>query len=181
MGKCMVRQSCKCFPIVDSVKLYQMSKEEKGKFVDLQGGEEKGLKGDVSAKVRADRPTYTTHSRPPFLSCIATTSGAGTSSATSAPQVVAAEVKVDPPARYSDTRVLGVQSWLPQMERWMVLQNYPVDKYVAVVSNQMDEAAQAWIIQVLQDIEVGKRNPFDCWADFKVAMCVAFEPVTAIE
>ena len=43
----------------------------------------------------------------------------------------------------------------------MVLWNYPLDKYVAVVANQMEGAAQAWIIQVLQDIEVGKRNPFD--------------------
>ena len=54
-----------------------------------------------------------------------------------------------------------------------------MDKYVAVVANQTEGAAQAWINQVMQDIEVGKRNPFDDWADFKVAMCVAFEPVTA--
>ena len=108
----MVRQSCKCFPIADSVKLYQLSKEEKGKFVDLQGGEGKGLKGDVSAKVQADRPTYTTHSRPPLPSYIVTTSGTGTSSATSAPQVVVAEVKVDPPAHYSGARVSRVWSWL---------------------------------------------------------------------
>ena len=63
----------------------------------------------------------------------------------------------------------------------MVLRNYPVDKYMAVVTNQTEGAAQAWINQVLQDIEVGKRNPFDDWADFKVPMCAAFEPVTATE
>ena len=34
---------------------------------------------------------------------------------------------------------------------------------------------------MLQDIEVGKRNPFDDWADFKVERCAAFEPVTATE
>ena len=32
---------------------------------------------------------------------------------------------------------------------------------MAVVVNQMEGAAQAWINQVLQDIESGKRNPFD--------------------
>ena len=169
------------FPIADSVKSHQRSKEEKGKFVDPLGGEDKGPKGDVSAKVQTDRPTYTMHSGPPLPSYIATTGGAGTSGATSAPQVGAAEVKVDPPARYSGARVPGVRSWLTQMERWMVLRNYPVDKYVAVVANQTEGAAQAWINQVLQDIEVGKRNPFDDWADFKVAMCAAFEPVTATE
>ena len=45
----------------------------------------------------------------------------------------------------------------------------------------MEGATQAWINQVLQDIEVGKRNPFDYWADLKVAMCPTFEPVTATE
>ena len=123
------------FPIADSVKSHQRSKEEKGKFVDPLGGEDKGLKGDVSAKERADRPTYTMHSGPPLPSYIVTTNGAGTSGATSAPQIAAAKVQVDPPVRYSGTRVPGVQSWLTQMERWMVLQNYPVDKYVAVVAN----------------------------------------------
>ena len=54
------------FPIADSVKSHQRSKEEKGKFVDPLGGEDKGLKGDVSAKVQADRPTYTMHSRTTF-------------------------------------------------------------------------------------------------------------------
>ena len=34
---------------------------------------------------------------------------------------------------------------------------------------------------MLQDIKVGKRNPFEDWADFKVVMCAAFEPVTATE
>ena len=33
----------------------------------------------------------------------------------------------------------------------MLLQNYPMDKYVAVVANQMEGATQAWINQVLQD------------------------------
>ena len=63
----------------------------------------------------------------------------------------------------------------------MVLRNYPVDKYVVVVANQTEGAAHVWINHVLQDIEVGKRNPFDDWVDFKAAMCVAFELVTAIE
>ena len=63
----------------------------------------------------------------------------------------------------------------------MVLWNYPMDKYVAVVVNHAEGAARAWINQVLQDIEVGKRNPFHDWADFKVAMCAAFELVTAAE
>ena len=34
---------------------------------------------------------------------------------------------------------------------------------------------------MLQDIEVGKRDPLHDWTDFKAAMCVAFEPVTATE
>ena len=34
---------------------------------------------------------------------------------------------------------------------------------------------------MLQNIEVGKRNPFDDWIDFKVAMCATFEPVTATQ
>ena len=111
-------------------------------------------------------------------SYIATTGGAGTSGATSTPLVVAKKVKVDPPAHYLGARVLGVESWLMQMERWMVLQNYPMDKYVFVVANQTAGATQAWINQVLQYIEVGKRDPFDDWADFNVAMWTAFEPIT---
>ena len=39
------------FPIADSVKSHQMSREEQGKFVDLQGWEDKGLKDNVSVKV----------------------------------------------------------------------------------------------------------------------------------
>ena len=38
------------FPISNSIKSHRLSKAEKGKFVDL-GEEDKGLKGDVSAKV----------------------------------------------------------------------------------------------------------------------------------
>lgn len=34
---------------------------------------------------------------------------------------------------------------------------------------------------MLQDIESGKRNLFDDWEDFRVAMCTAFEPVIAME
>ena len=41
--------------------------------------------------------------------------------------------------------------------------------------------AQAWINQVLQDIEVDKSNPFDDCANFKVVTCAAFEPVIVIE
>ena len=52
---------------------------------------------------------------------------------------------------------------------------------VTVVDNQMEVAPQASINQVLQDIEMGKRNPFFEWEDFKAAMCAAFEPVTATE
>ena len=111
------------------------------KFVDPLQGEDKGLKGDVSAKVRVDRPMYTMHSEPPLPSYIATTGEDGTSGATSAPQVAAAEVKVDPPVHYSGARVPGVWSWLTQMERWMVLRNYPMDKYMAMVANQMEGAA----------------------------------------
>ena len=108
--------------------------------MDLLGGDEKELKGDVNAKARMDHPTYTMHSGPPLPSYIATPSGAGTSGATSAPQVAATEVKVDPPVHYSITRVPGVRSWRLQMERWMVLQNYFVDKYMVVVVNQMEGA-----------------------------------------
>ena len=105
------------FPIADSVKSHQLSKEEKGKFVDLLGGEDKGLKGDVIAKVWADGPMYIAHSGPPLPSYIATTGGASTSGVTSAPQIAATKVKVHPPAHYSSARVSRVQSWLTQMER----------------------------------------------------------------
>ena len=123
------------FPIADLVKSHLLSTEENGKFVDLLGGEDKGLKGDVSAKVQADRPTYTVHSGPPLPSYIAATGGSGTSGETSAPLVAVAEVNMDPPERCSVTRGPGVWSWLTQMERWIVLRNYPVNKYVAVVAN----------------------------------------------
>ena len=63
----------------------------------------------------------------------------------------------------------------------MSLRNYPEDKYVVVVANQTEGATQAWINQVLQEIEVGKRTRFADWEDFKAAMCAAFEPVTAVE
>lgn len=55
------------FPVADSVKSQRLSKKEKGKLVDLLGGEGKGLKGDVSAKVRPDHPTYIVHSGPSTL------------------------------------------------------------------------------------------------------------------
>ena len=133
------------FPIADSVKSHRLSNKEKGKFMDLLGGEDKGLKGAVSAKVQADCHTYTVHSGPPLPSYIVTMGGAGTLGATNAPSVVTVEVKVDPPVGCLGTRVPRVWSWLMQMERWMVIQNYPMDKYVAVVANQTEVAAQAWI------------------------------------
>lgn len=40
----------------------------------------------------------------------------------------------------------------------MVLRNYPLDKYVVVVANQAEGVAQAWINQVLQDIEFGQED-----------------------
>ena len=33
----------------------------------------------------------------------------------------------------------------------------------------------------MQDIEVGKTDSFNDWADFKAAMCAAFGPVTTME
>ena len=104
------------FPIVDLVKSHQLSKEEKSKSVDHLGGEDKGLKGNASAKVQADRPTYTMHSGPPLPSYIVATGGAGTLGATSAPPIVAVQVKVDPSACYSGARVPRIRSWLTQME-----------------------------------------------------------------
>ena len=79
-------------------------------------------------------------------------SGASTRGATIAPPVAATKVKVDPLVCYSGARVTRVWSWLMQMEWWMVLWNYPMDKYMVVVANQMEGATQAWINQVLQDI-----------------------------
>ena len=96
------------FPIADSVKSHQLSIEEKGKFVDLLGGEDKGLKGNVSAKEQADRPMYTVHSGPHLPPYIATIGGAGMSGATSAPPITAIKVKVNPLVHYSSARVLGV-------------------------------------------------------------------------
>ena len=111
--------------------------------MDLLRKEDKGLKGDVRAKVQANRPTYTVHSAPPLPSCIVTTGEAGTLGVTNAPPIATAKVKVDPLARCLGARLPGVWSWLMQMERWMVLRNYLVDKYVAVVANQTKGAAQA--------------------------------------
>ena len=104
---------------------------------------DKGLKGDVSAKVQIDHPMYTMHSGPPFSSYILTTGEVGALGPTSALLFAATKVKVDPPACYLGTRVPRVWSWLTRMERWMVLWNYPVDRYVVVVVNETEGTAQA--------------------------------------
>ena len=166
--------------IADSVTSRRLTAEEKGKGAEEGVKEDTKVQGTTAARVRTEVPTYTQHTGPPLSTFMATAGGA-TSGATSAPLAAAGEIKVDPPARYSGARVPGVRMWLRQVERWMSLRNFPQEKYVAVVANQTEGAAQAWINQVLQDIETGKRNPFADWEDFKAAMCAAFEPVTATE
>ena len=91
------------------------------------------------------------------------------------------QMKLEAPVRYSGARRPGVRVWLRQMERYMRLMRFPQQDWIDVVETRTEGGASAWINAVLQDIERGRRDHFQSWADFRNAMIKAFEPITEVE
>ena len=106
--------------VPDSVTSQRMSRETKEELGEGEGTKgEQNVKGTTTARVRTEVPTYTENLGPPLTTYMTRTGGAGATTvqgATSAPPAAAAEIKVDPPARYSGARVPGVRIWLRQVE-----------------------------------------------------------------
>ena len=64
-------------------------------------------------------------------------------------------LKLDPPPRYKGGRFPGVWRFLTDVERWMRLMEYPVEKYVDIIATRCEGGPQLWINNSQRDILAG--------------------------
>ena len=79
------------------------------------------------------------------------------------------------------SRIPSVLGWLIKMERYFKLMKYPTDIWVDVISTRVTDAAQAWLDKELQDLQLGRRNPWASWAEFRHEIEQAFTPLSEVE
>ena len=82
--------------------------------------------------------------------------------------------KLEMPKKYTGRCIPTVLGWLIKMERYFKLMKYPTDIWVDVIATRVIDAAQAWLDKELQDLQLGRRNPWASWADFRREMEQAF-------
>ena len=69
-------------------------------------------------------------------------------------------LKLEMPEKYIGSHVLAIAGWLTKMERYFRLMKYPTDIWVDVIATRITDAAQAWLDKELQDLQLGRRNPW---------------------
>ena len=85
------------------------------------------------------------------------------------------------PEKYTGSRTLVVSGWLTKMERCFRLMKCPTDIWVDVIANCVIDAAQAWLDKELKDLQLGWRNPWASWAEFRREMEQSFTPLSEVE
>ena len=76
-------------------------------------------------------------------------------------------LKLEMPKKYTGSCVLAISGWLIKMERYFRFVKYLADIWVDVVTTRITNAAQAWMDKALQDVHLGRCNPWASWADFR--------------
>ena len=85
------------------------------------------------------------------------------------------------PEKFTGSRIPAIAGWLTKMERYFRLMKYPTDIWVDVIATRVTDAAQAWLDKTLQDLQLGRRNPWASWAEFRQEMEAAFTPMSEVE
>ena len=85
-------------------------------------------------------------------------------------------LKLEMPQKYTGSRIPTVLGWLTKMERCFRLMKYPTDIWVDVIATRVTDAAQAWLDKELQDLQLGRCNPWANWAEFRWEMEQASTP-----
>ena len=79
-------------------------------------------------------------------------------------------LKLEMPENYTGSHIPTVSGWLTKMERYFRLMKYPTDIWVDVITTCITDAAQAWLDNELQDLQLGRHCPWASWADFRHEM-----------
>ena len=90
-------------------------------------------------------------------------------------------LKLEMPEKFTGSRIPSIAGWLTKMERYFRLMKYPTDIWVDVIATRVTDAAQAWLDKTLQDLQLGRRNPWASWAEFRQEMEAAFTPMSEVE
>ena len=90
-------------------------------------------------------------------------------------------LKLEMPEKFTGSRIPAIAGWLTKMERYFRLMKYPSDIWVDVIATRVTDAAQAWLDKTLQDLQLGRRNPWASWAEFRQEMEAAFTPMSEVE
>ena len=83
--------------------------------------------------------------------------------------------------KYSGSHIPAVSHWLTKMERYFRLLKYPADIWVEVIATHATSAAQACLDKELQELQLGRCNPWASWAEFCNEMEQAFTPLSEVE
>ena len=70
------------------------------------------------------------------------------------------------PENLIGSHIPGIAGWLTKMERYFRLMKYPINIWVDVITTCIIDAAQAWLDKALQDVQLGRCNPWTSWAEF---------------
>ena len=85
------------------------------------------------------------------------------------------------PDKFIGGRIPAIARWLTKMERYFRLIKYPTDIWVDVIATHIIDAAQGWWDKALQDVQLGRCNPWASWAEFCHEMEAAFTPMSEVE
>ena len=86
------------------------------------------------------------------------------------------QLKLEPSAKYSGQRRLGVRAWLMQEERYLRLSRFSMEDWVEIVALRLDGAAGTWANALLLEVSESKRMPYT-WDEFHTRMIPRFESV----
>ena len=90
------------------------------------------------------------------------------------------QLKLEPLAKYSGQRQLGVRAWLMQEERYLRLSRFSEEDWVEIAALRLDGAAATWANALLLEVSEGHRMPYS-WEEFRTKMIARFESVTENE
>ena len=71
-------------------------------------------------------------------------------------------LKLEMPEKYIGSHIAAMSRWLTKMERYSRLMKYSTDIWVDVIATHITDATQAWLGKELQDLQLGRCNP---WAN----------------
>ena len=86
-------------------------------------------------------------------------------------------MKLEPPSRYNGAKRPGVGKWIDAMTTWMLLMNYPANKWVLITSTRLEGHALSWYIAHARSVQEDTGQEWQSWAKFTGAMRKDFAPL----